>query len=518
MFHVLLLAVYATASLGLFLYGANCYVMMILYLRCRAGAARRNAQVAAAAAPRFVAGAAALPMVTTQIPIYNEANVAERSLRAVAAVDYPRARHEIQVLDDSTDETREIVDRVAADLRSHGHCVRVLRRADRRGFKAGALAAGLAAARGEFIAIFDADFTPPAHFLRATLPFFFADDRLALVQGRWGHHNQAESALTRAQAIGIDGHFMVEQTARTFNGLLMNFNGTAGLWRRSAITDAGGWSADTLTEDLDLSYRVQLVGWHTHYLSDLEVPGELPGTLAAFKSQQFRWAKGSIQTARKLLPRIWRSRFSPWVKLQAALHLTHYAIHPLMVIVAVLALPVMMFVSHRGSPLLMGASVGAIIFAMIAPNSLYLVSQRALYGQWPRRLCWLPALTCIGIGIAVSNSRAVVEAALGRPSDFIRTPKRGDRALQAYAAPRTVQPWLELGLGAYCAASLVIYLGMGGFVIAPLLALYAGSFLLVGALGLAEIRRSRGPERSRAVRVRSGRPHLKAGAIDPRPA
>ena len=504
----LLLVAYGAASLGLFLYGANCYVMVGLYLRCRSGAARRNAAVTAAAAPRFAA-VGGLPMVTTQIPIYNEANVAERALRAAAAIEYPRARHEIQVLDDSSDETRAIVDRVAAELVARGHRVRVLRRPDRRGFKAGALAAGLAEAEGEYVAIFDADFTPPARFFRATLPFFFADDRLALVQGRWGHHNQAESALTRAQAIGIDGHFMVEQTARTFNGLLMNFNGTAGLWRRSAIADGGGWSADTLTEDLDLSYRVQLRGWRTHFLADLEVPGELPGTLAAFKSQQFRWAKGSMQTARKLMPRVLRSRRSAWVKLQAALHLTHYAIHPLMIAVAVLALPVMAVLPRRGSPLLLGASVAAILLAMVAPNSLYLVSQRALYDSWWRRLLWLPALTCLGIGIAVSNSRAVLEAVLGRPSDFIRTPKRGDCARQDYAAARTVQPWLELGLGAYCAASLVIYLRAGGLVIAPLLGLYAGSFLLVGVLGVAGMRRPRGS-------MRPARPGLKAGAMDPR--
>jgi cellulose synthase/poly-beta-1,6-N-acetylglucosamine synthase-like glycosyltransferase len=515
MLHVLLLTAYGAASLGLFVYGANCYVMMVLFLRCRAAAARRSAFVTAAAAPRFAAPEG-LPLVTTQIPIYNEANVAERALRTVAAIDYPRSRHEIQVLDDSTDETRGIVDRVAADLCAQGHWVRVLRRTDRRGFKAGALAAGLESARGEFIAIFDADFTPPAHFLRASLPFFFADDRLALVQGRWGHHNQAESALTRAQAIGIDGHFMVEQTARTFNGLLMNFNGTAGLWRRSAIADGGGWSADTLTEDLDLSYRVQLRGWGTYFLADLEVPGELPGTLAAFKSQQFRWAKGSIQTACKLAPRIRRSRLSPWVRLQAGLHLTHYAIHPLMVVVALLALPVMALVAHRGSPLLLGASAAVILLSMIAPNSLYLVSQRALYGQWWRRLLWLPALTCLGIGVAVSNSRAVLEALLGRESEFVRTPKRGDQARQHYAAGRTVQPWLELGLGGYCAASLWFYVAGGSYLIAPLLALYAVSFLVVGTVGVAETLRSRGADRPH--RPAPAHPGLKAAAAAPRMA
>jgi cellulose synthase/poly-beta-1,6-N-acetylglucosamine synthase-like glycosyltransferase len=485
MLHLLLWAVYGTASFALFLYGANCYVMMILFLRCRRTVAARNACVAAAAAPRFF-DPATLPEVTTQIPIFNEANVAERALRAAAAIDYPRFRHEIQVLDDSTDETRALVDRVAGELSARGHRIVVRRRIDRQGFKAGALAAGLGCATGEFVAIFDADFIPPPHFLRATLPFFFTDGRLALVQGRWGHLNQPESALTRAQAIGIDGHFMVEQTARTFNGLLMNFNGTAGLWRRAAIADAGGWSADTLTEDLDLSYRAQLRGWRTHFLADLEVPGELPGTLAAFKSQQFRWAKGSIQTARKLLPRIWRSPLSPWAKLQALLHLTHYAIHPLMLVVALLALPVMAQAAHPGAHGLLWASAAAILVAMVAPNSLYLVSQRALYPAWWRRLLWLPALTCIGVGIAASNSRAVIEALIGHASEFVRTPKRGERGRTAYASGRTLQPWVEVGLGLYCALSLVIYLAGGSLIIGPLLALYAASFLVVGAVGLGE--------------------------------
>jgi cellulose synthase/poly-beta-1,6-N-acetylglucosamine synthase-like glycosyltransferase len=487
MLHALLLVLYVFAAVGLFVYGANCYVLMVFYLRCRTRAARGNAAVIAGARRRF-SERDRLPPVTTQIPVYNEANVAERALRAAAAIDYPADRHEIQVLDDSTDGTRETIDRVAAELCARGHRVRVLRRRNRAGFKAGALAVGLETATGEFIAIFDADFVPPPHFLHSALPFFFRDERMALVQARWGHLNQPESPLTRAQAMGIDGHFMVEQSARTFNGLLMNFNGTAGLWRRSAIADAGGWSADTLTEDLDLSYRAQLRGWHTHFLADLEVPGELPGTLAAFKSQQFRWAKGSIQTARKLLPRVFRSRRSPWVKLQAALHLTHYAVHPLMLMVALLALPAMAQVSHHGSPIWAAAMVAVIFFAMIAPNSLYLVSQRALYPHWWRRLYWLPALTCVGIGVAVSNSRAVLEALLGRPSDFVRTPKRGEHAAIRYAASRTVQPWIEIALGLYCAASLVFYLASGKYVIAPLLILYASSFLVIGAIGLAEMR------------------------------
>jgi cellulose synthase/poly-beta-1,6-N-acetylglucosamine synthase-like glycosyltransferase len=487
MLHPLLIAVYIAASAGLFIYGINCYVLIALYLRRRRIMEQANVAVIAGAAARFERPAG-LPMVTTQIPIYNEANVAERALRAAAAIDYPRDRHEIQVLDDSTDETRDIVDLAAAELRAAGHRIAVVRRERRTGFKAGALAAGLETAAGEFIAIFDADFVPPTRFLRDALPFFFQDARLALVQGRWGHLNDLESPLTRAQAIAIDGHFMVEQSARTFNGLLMNFNGTGGLWRRAAIADAGGWTADTLTEDLDLSYRAQLAGWHMHYVSELEVPGELPAGLAAFKSQQFRWAKGSIQTAGKLLGRIWRSERSGWVKLQASLHLTHYAVHPLMLLTALLALPALAGVSGREMGFL-GAPALVMVLAIIAPNSMYLVGQRSLYPGWLWRLRWLPALSCLGIGISASNSRAVFEAIIGRPSEFVRTPKRGDRSAKTYAAPRTVQPWIEVGLGLYCCLSLVVFIGSGRYAVTPLLALYAAGFLATGAIGLAEARK-----------------------------
>lgn len=485
MLNDLLFATYVAASAGLLIYGANCYVLVVLYLRTRRSAQEENERVIAAAAHRFE-GAPSLPPVTTQIPVYNEANVVERAMRAAAAIDYPSRRHEIQVLDDSTDETREIVDRVAGELRAAGKDVVVLRRESREGFKAGALAAGLAVAKGDYVAIFDADFTPPPHFLRWTLPFFFRDPGLGLVQARWGHLNDRESPLTRAQAMGIDGHFMVEQSARTFSGLLMNFNGTAGLWSRRAILGAGGWANDTLTEDLDLSYRAQLAGWRTHFVSSLVVPGELPASIAAFKSQQFRWAKGSIQTACKLLPRIFRSPLPLWVKLQAGLHLTHYCVHPLMLIVALLALPAMLELSRVLPPLWLAAVVGVMLISIIAPNSLYFASQRALYRDWWRRLLWLPVLTCVGIGIGVSNSRAVVEAFLGKRSDFVRTPKRGDRAGKRYRVRETFQPWFEVALGLYCAASLAVYLAQGKIFIGPFLFLYAAGFLVMGAASLLE--------------------------------
>src|SRR3989449_2644652 len=266
------------------------------------------------------------PYVTVQLPLFNERYVAARLVRAVAALDYPADRLEIQVLDDSTDDTAEIVAGVVGELRAQGVRVAHCRRTVRTGFKAGALAEGLATARGEFIAIFDADFVPPRDFLRAALPHF--TERVAVVQARWGHLNRSYSALTVAQALGMDGHFGVEQSARAGSGLLLNFNGTAGVWRKAAIIDAGGWQSDTLTEDLDLSYRAQLRGWRIVYRPGIVGPAELPVVITGFKSQQRRWAKGAIQTAVKLLPAIARAPFSLWTKYQAFIHLTYYMIYP----------------------------------------------------------------------------------------------------------------------------------------------------------------------------------------------
>ena len=486
-----LLPIYVAASAALLVYSANCYVLLVLFARQRRRKNREPAHLVPTATCPAPFGA--LPVVTTQIPIYNEANVAERALRAAAAIAWPRDRHEIQVLDDSTDETRGISDRTARELRTRGHRVVVLRRADRRGYKAGALSAGLGGAAGEFVAIFDADFVPPSNFLHATVPFFLRDERLALVQARWGHLNGSDSLLTRAQAIGIDGHFVVEQTARTFSGLLMNFNGTAGLWRRAAIDDAGGWTDDTLTEDLDLSYRAQLAGWRMHYTIDLEAPAELPPTVSGFKSQQFRWAKGSIQTARKLLPRVWHSDRSFWVKLQATLHLNYYLVHPLMLLVAILAVPI----QWNAPPPTPAAAIGiafVVVFSMLAPVILCVASQWTLYRDWWKRIGWYPALMAIGVGVTATNTRGVLEAFFGRASEFVRTPKRGAiRQRKRYRVRTPVPPWVELALGTYCAVCLAASLAEGKYTLAPFLAIYASGFLGLGLAGVWEIHRAARP-------------------------
>ncbi len=478
-----LLAIYAAASLALFVFGLNCYVLLALFLRRRHAAAAFNAKVFSAdllGDPRRGPS----PLVTTQIPLYNEANVAERAIRAAAGIDYPRDRHEIQVLDDSTDVTGAIVDRIAAELRAAGHWITVLRRTDRTGFKAGALQAGFEAAGGEYIAIFDADFVPPPAFLRQTVPFLRLDPGLGLVQGRWGHLNPDDSLLTRAQAIGIDGHFMIEQSARAFNGLLMNFNGTAGVWRRRAIEEAGGWSADTLTEDLDLSYRAQLVGWRTRFVAEAVVPAELPGDIAAFKSQQYCWAKGSIQTARKLLPAVWRADCGAWVKIQASLHLTHYLIHPLMLLVALLALPVLWLFPADLPWWTLLVLAGMLLVALVAPGSLYLAGQHVLGRSWLRQAAWMPALMCLGVGLAVSNSRAVLEALSGVTSEFVRTPKRGPTTLVRYRTANPALPWVELAVGLYCTLTIAANIGLGWYLVSPFLFIYAVGFTTVALSGL----------------------------------
>ncbi len=479
---MIVFAVYCLASMGLLFYAINCYVMLVLFAR-----RRESAEAAAAACLDACADLPdeQWPQVTTQLPLFNERNVAERVIRAAAAMNYPSDRHEIQVLDDSDDQTCALVDAVVAELAASGHDIKVLRRDNRTGFKAGALAAGTAVAKGEYLAIFDADFIPHVEFLRRAMPEFLADHQVGLVQARWGHINRQSSLLTRIQAIGIDGHFMVEQPARAWNGLYMNFNGTAGVWRKQAIADAGGWEWDTLTEDMDLSYRMQFAGWKTRYQLFNVAPAELPENILAFKSQQFRWAKGSIQTARKLLPRVFRAPTPLFTKLQAVLHLTHYCIHPLMLTLAFLALPVMLTTRVVLSPTVYGVVGVLLLFSMTAPSTLYVGSQRAAYADWLSRIRHLPFLVCMGVGLAVSNTLAVLEALCGMESGFVRTPKQGDSDEAAYRIPLSPVVLIELLMGVYCSVSFSTYILVGQYWVGPFLAIYAAGFLAVGLLSLA---------------------------------
>ncbi len=367
------------------------------------------------------------PLVTVQVPIYDERYVAERIINAVCQLDWPPDRLEIQILDDSTDGTREIVAQLVARWRAAGLKIAQLHRANRAGYKAGALGAGLAVARGQFVAIFDADFVPPADFLKRALPYLLADRRAGFVQARWGHLNREASLLTRLQSLSIDGHFLVEQFARQRHGYLLNFNGTAGVWRRTAIEEAGGWSAGTLTEDLDLSYRAALRGWKACFAPELVVPAELVNDITAFRKQQSRWAQGSIECAARLAPQVLRSHLPCRIKLEAVFHLTGYLIQFLMLLASLTYPFVLASLEHSAA--LKALYLLSWIFAPIslAPTVLFSYAQIVLEPRhWWRRLPLLLGLTMLGSGMALNSTRAVMRGLRGRAAVFERTPKSGE--------------------------------------------------------------------------------------------
>lgn len=356
-------------------------------------------------------------MVTIQLPIYNEMYVVARLIKAVTCLEYPRDKLQIQILDDSTDETTAIVRKLVKHYRAKGFDIDLIHRSTRQGFKGGALREGLRRAKGECIAIFDADFAPTPDFLVKTIPYFFQDSQLGVIQTRWGHLNADYSAFTRAQAIALDGHFAIEQTARHRAGLFMNFNGSGGIWRKACILHAGNWQDATVCEDLDLSYRAQLAGWRFFFLPDVISPAEIPPQIHAFKRQQFRWAKGSIQCTLKLWKQVVAAPLPLFNRLQGLIHLSNYLVHPLMLILLILAVPSMHWHSSFLSPLIL------LSFASLGQPILYALSQWDLYPNWQRRLIFLPLLTFLGIGISLSTTCAVWEAITDRKNDFQRTPK-----------------------------------------------------------------------------------------------
>ena len=439
-----------------------------------------------------------LPKVTIQLPIYNELYVVERLIDSVCHIDYPRELLQIQVLDDSTDETSSIARACVERNRQQGHRVAYLHRKSREGFKAGALAYGLRFADGELIAVFDADFVPSTDFLRRTVPFF-ADEKTGMVQVRWGHLNREFSILTQAQSIFLDGHFIIEHTARNRSGCFFNFNGTAGIWRRTTIEDAGGWQHDTLTEDLDLSYRAQLRGWRFVFLPEVISPAEVPVDMNAFKSQQHRWAKGSIQTAKKLLPIILRSNLPFAVKREAFFHLTNNMAYLLMVLLSVL-MPISMVVRFQHG--LYETLFLDLPFCLTATASVcffYVACQLEQGLTWWAQLKYLPFLMSIGIGLAINNAKAVAEALLNQQSGFTRTPKTGVEGKKVRARIRTsykgrinLLPAIELLFGLYFTGALWFAVDAGIYTSIPFIVLFQVGFLYVGLMSLVHGHRGSG--------------------------
>lgn len=469
-----LVAYYLVLGL-LAIYGAHRVLMVRLYYRHRRDVPHPTGELSV------------LPRVTVQLPLYNEVYVVERLIEAVAALDYPRDALEIQVLDDSTDETLEVARRVIARYRERGHDIRHLPRQDRAGFKAGALQAGLAAARGEFLMIFDADFVPHPGILRESLPHF-ADPSVGMVQARWGHLNRDFSLLTRIQSIFLDGHFVIEHTARYRSGRFFNFNGTAGIWRRRCLEQVGGWEADTLTEDLDVSYRAQLAGWKFVYLKDLVVPAELPVDMNAFKSQQHRWTKGSIQTGKKLLPAIFKSSYPRKVKIEAFFHLTNNFSYLLVVLLALLIVPAIVIRERIGwqkvavidFPLFFGATFSFILF--------YASSQKEIGRDWKPTLKDMLFLMSLGIGLCLNNVHAVLEALFNRRTDFTRTPKyrieggHGEWRDKKYRARGNFSLVGEVLLALYFLGALVFAVTENYWVGVPFLLIFLNGFAYTASL------------------------------------
>jgi cellulose synthase/poly-beta-1,6-N-acetylglucosamine synthase-like glycosyltransferase len=429
------------------------------------------------------AGDSTPPRITVQLPVYNERTVAARLIRAAGELRYPRDRFEIQVLDDSTDETRAIVDDEVARLCDGGIDAQVVRRTDRRGFKAGALDQGMKTAKGELLAIFDADFEPESDFLLRLLPRF-SDPRVGMVQARWGHANREESLLTRAESALLDGHFVIEHTVRHQSGAFFNFNGTAGIWRRPAIESAGGWEHDTLTEDLDLSYRAQLAGWRFVYVPMVVAPAEVPPDIAAFKSQQHRWAKGSVQVFRKLGWRILTSNEPVAVKLEAMAHLTGNVGYP-----AVFLLALLLPLAAGLRPVLPAwVNVALFLTCTLAVIAFYDRSQRAVGRSFGQRLVDTFAALALGIGMCVSQTRAVIEGLLPGTGVFVRTPKRGDKQAKSrrYAAAMKGLPGIELLLAGWFAWGMAGAIERENWTSLPFLGLFFVSFAWVGWMTLSE--------------------------------
>lgn len=429
------------------------------------------------------------PMVTVQLPIYNEQYVVERLIRSVCNLDYPKDKLEIQVLDDSIDETTEIANRVVDEYRFQGYDIKLYHRENRVGYKAGALRFGLSKAKGEFIAIFDADFIPPVHFLQDSIPYF-ADEKVGVVQARWGHLNDSYSLLTRGQAIGLDAHFVIEQAARNRAGAFISFNGTGGIWRKEAILDAGNWQYDTLTEDLDLSYRAQLKGWKLIFLKDLVCYGEIPTEINGLKTQQHRWAKGAIQTAKKTLPKLLRAKLSTLAKFEAFVHLTNHIAYPLLLGIAILSFPLLIIKINCEDTKTYFNLISLFAICAVGHPLFYSYAQKEVCKDWRRRVFYIPLLFAWGFGTCITNTKAVVEGLLDIKSPFNRTPKfkiekktdtwKGKK----YKTKLSLTTVIELMFGLYTSSAFIYAFLNSQFFALPFMLILPFSFFYMGTLSL----------------------------------
>jgi cellulose synthase/poly-beta-1,6-N-acetylglucosamine synthase-like glycosyltransferase len=361
------------------------------------------------------------PHITIQLPVFNEMYVVERLIKSTCDIDYPLDKMEIQVLDDSTDETVEIVANIVKEYRLRGFDIVHIHRDDRSGFKAGALKEGLKTSKGEFVAIFDADFIPRKNFLKVVIPFF-KDPKIGMVQTRWEHLNRSYSLITQILALALDGHFVMEQQARNKANYFINFNGTSGVWRKECIYDAGNWEADTLTEDLDLSYRAQLKGWKFKYLTDFTTPAEVPSEIVSVKSQQFRWTKGAMETCRKILPRVWKSKFPLKLKIISTFHLTNNIVFPFILIACILNTPIVL-IKNSGQYDIYFTFMSVFVLAFIASFLFYLYSQKDVYEDWRKRIILFPLFMAGSMGFAINNTKAIFQAVINKKTEFVRTPK-----------------------------------------------------------------------------------------------
>lgn len=491
-----MLVPYFTILLILSVYGIHRYVVIRTYFQYR-----KNATYDAPG--RF----GQLPRVTIQLPLYNERYVVERLLDEVVKIDYPRELLQIQVLDDSTDDTVQIAAALVARYSNAGQPIEYHHRDHRHGFKAGALQDGLKTATGEFIAIFDADFCPPREFLHRTI-HFFTDARVGVVQTRWSYINRHYNLLTEVEAMLLDAHFVLEHGAQSRAGYFFNFNGTAGVLRRKMIDDAGGWQHDTLTEDSDLSYRAQLKGWRFVYFPGVECPSELPIEMFGFQVQQSRWAKGFTQVAWKLLPAILRADLPRRVKVEAFLHLTPNILYPLIVMISSLILPVGIVRYYMGPWQMLFLDLPLIVASFWAFSAFYVVAQRELYPKhWTTSILLIPMLMAVSVGLAVINTRAVLEAILGIQTSFVRTPKyaigddRVDLTRKKYRGYKAgLLPYVEILMGAYFIGLIVFSVQTYNFLIVPFVAMITFGYFWAGIGTIIEEHRSSPPVRGVALR------------------